>query len=101
MKRLGRWLKSVNVEFRRYDIIYNLTNDIKAILEGRLKPEEKVVELGRALVKQVFSISRVGTIAGCYVAQGTIERGVEFGSIVTVGQSVITHWIHCVATRTT
>ncbi len=64
-----------NVEFRRYDIIYNLTNDIKAILEGRLKPEEKVVELGRALVKQVFSISRVGTIAGCYVAQGTIERG--------------------------
>ncbi len=64
-----------NVEIRRYDIIYNLTNDIKAIVEGRLKPEEKVVELGRALVKQVFSISRVGTIAGCYVAQGAIERG--------------------------
>ncbi len=64
-----------NVEIRRYDIIYNLTNDIKAIVEGRLKPEEKVVELGRALVKQVFSISRVGTIAGCYVAQGVIERG--------------------------
>jgi translation initiation factor IF-2 len=40
-----------------------------------LKPEEKVVELGRALVKQVFTVSRVGTIAGCYVAQGTVERG--------------------------
>jgi translation initiation factor IF-2 len=64
-----------NVEVRRYDIIYNLALDIKALIEGRLKPEEKVVELGRALVKQVFAVSRVGTIAGCYVAQGTIERG--------------------------
>ncbi len=64
-----------NIEIRRYDIIYNLTNDIRALVEGRLKPEERVVELGRALVKQVFSISRVGTIAGCIVVQGTIERG--------------------------
>ncbi|MCY2973600.1 MAG: translation initiation factor IF-2 [Planctomycetota bacterium] len=64
-----------NVEIRRYDIIYNLALDIKAIVEGRLKPAEKVVELGRALVKQVFSVSRVGTIAGCYVVQGSIERG--------------------------
>ena len=63
------------VEIRRYDIIYNLALDIKAIVEGRLRPEEKVVELGRALVKQVFTVSRVGTIAGCYVVQGTIERG--------------------------
>ncbi|MCU0708791.1 MAG: translation initiation factor IF-2 [Pirellula sp.] len=64
-----------NVEIRRYEIIYNLAQDIRALIEGRLKPEEKVVELGRALVKQVFTVSRVGTIAGCYVAQGTIERG--------------------------
>lgn len=63
------------VEIRRYDIIYKLAEDIKAILEGRLRPEERVIELGRALVKQVFSISRVGAIAGCYVAQGAIERG--------------------------
>ncbi len=63
------------VEIRRYDIIYKLTDDIKAILEGRLKPEERVVELGRALVKQAFSISRVGTVAGCQVIQGAIERG--------------------------
>jgi translation initiation factor IF-2 len=64
-----------NVEVRRYDIIYNLANDIRALIEGRLKPEEKVVELGRAIVKAVFSVSRVGTIAGCFVAQGSIERG--------------------------
>tara|TARA_R110002049_G_scaffold27321_3_gene94409 strand:- start:44090 stop:46945 length:2856 start_codon:yes stop_codon:yes gene_type:complete len=63
------------VQVRRYDVIYKLTDDIKAMIEGRLKPEERIVELGRALVKQVFSISRVGTIAGCYVAQGSIQRG--------------------------
>jgi len=64
-----------NVEIRRYDVIYKLTDDIRAMIEGQLKPEERVVELGRALVKQVFNISRVGTIAGCYVAQGSIQRG--------------------------
>jgi translation initiation factor IF-2 len=64
-----------DIEIRRYNVIYKLTDDIKAMIEGRLKPEERVVELGRAVVKQVFSISRVGTIAGCYVAQGSIKRG--------------------------
>ncbi len=62
------------IEIRRYDIIYKLTDDIRAMLEGKLKPEERVVELGRAVVKQVFPISRIGTIAGCYVTQGSIER---------------------------
>jgi len=64
-----------NIEIRRYDIIYKLADDIKLLIEGRLRPEERVVELGRALVKQVFQISRIGTIAGCYVAQGSIIRG--------------------------
>lgn len=63
------------VELRRYDIIYKVADDIKAMLSGKLKPEERIVDLGRALVKQVFSISRVGAIAGCYVASGSIERG--------------------------
>lgn len=63
------------VEIRRYDIIYKVTDDIKAMIEGKLKPEERVVELGQAIVKQTFVISRVGTVAGCYVARGTIERG--------------------------
>ena len=62
------------VEIRRYDIIYKVTEDIKAILEGRLKPDEEVVELGRALVQRTFTISRVGTIAGCRVLAGKIER---------------------------
>jgi translation initiation factor IF-2 len=63
------------VEIRRYDVIYKLTDDIKALVEGKLKPEERVVELGRALVQRVYSISRVGNIAGCRVLAGTIERG--------------------------
>jgi len=44
-------------------------------LEGKLKPEERIVELGHALVKRVFPISRVGSVAGCYVVRGTIARG--------------------------
>jgi len=63
------------VEIRRYDIIYKLTDDIKAMIEGKLKPEERVVEMGTALVKQVFVISRVGAVAGCQVIRGSIERG--------------------------
>jgi translation initiation factor IF-2 len=63
------------VEIRRYEVIYKVTDDIRAMLEGKLKPEEHTVELGQALVKQVFSISRVGAIAGCYVVRGTVERG--------------------------
>jgi translation initiation factor IF-2 len=65
------------VEIREYDIIYNLTNDIKAALEGKLKPREEVVHLGRAVVRQTFKISKVGTIAGCYVTQGIIRRNAK------------------------
>ncbi len=63
------------VEIRRYDIIYKLTDDIKAMVEGKLKPEERLVELGNAMVKEVFQISRSGTVAGCHVTSGSIERG--------------------------
>jgi translation initiation factor IF-2 len=62
------------VDVRFYEIIYNLLQDIHAALEGLLEPivEEKVV--GRAEVRQVFSISKVGTVAGCMVLEGKIER---------------------------
>ncbi len=65
----------LQVEIRRYDIIYKVSEDIRATLEGRLKPEEQTVELGMAMVLQVFNISRVGSIAGCRVMRGNIERG--------------------------
>jgi translation initiation factor IF-2 len=63
------------VEIRRYDIIYKVTEDIKLLLEGKLKPEERMADLGRALVQRLFTISRFGTIAGCRVLAGKIERG--------------------------
>ena len=62
------------VSLREYQIIYNLVDDVKAALEGRLKPIEEVVHLGRAVIRETFKISKVGTIAGCYVTSGVIER---------------------------
>ena len=62
------------MQIRRYDIIYKVTDDLKAALEGMLEPEQREVELGRALVQRTFTISRVGTIAGCRVLSGTIQR---------------------------
>jgi len=62
------------VQIRRYDVIYKITDDLKLALEGMLKPEQREVELGRALVQQTFKISRVGTVAGCRVLSGVVER---------------------------
>ncbi|OWK35884.1 translation initiation factor IF-2 [Fimbriiglobus ruber] len=65
------------ISLREYQIIYNLVDDVKAALEGRLKPVEEVVHLGRAIVRETFKISKTGTIAGCYVTSGTIERNAK------------------------
>jgi len=62
------------VDIRRYRIIYEITAEIKRILEGLLEPEKNEVATGRALVLQTFDISRFGRIAGCRVLSGTIER---------------------------
>ena len=66
--------EQLGVQIRRYDIIYQVTDDLKAALEGMLKPEKRETEMGRALVQRVFHISRVGTVAGCRVLAGTIQR---------------------------
>jgi len=62
------------IDIRRYDIIYQVTDEIKKAVEGMLVPEIKEVHLGRAVVRQMFKISKVGTVAGCFVTQGLIER---------------------------
>src|SRR4029079_6090445 len=62
------------VQVRRYEIIYKVTEGLKAALEGIANPEEREVELGRAIVQKVYTISRVGQIAGCRVLSGTIQR---------------------------
>jgi translation initiation factor IF-2 len=85
-----RRAEEYGVEIRRYDIIYKVTDDIRALLEGKLKPEEREVELGKAIVQQVFTISRVGAIAGCRVMQGSIERNAASASTATSERSAIT-----------
>jgi translation initiation factor IF-2 len=65
------------VQIREYNIIYNLTNDIRTALEGKLKPREEIIHLGRAVVRETFKVSRVGTIAGCYVTQGIVRRNAK------------------------
>jgi translation initiation factor IF-2 len=63
-----------HVDIKLYRVIYEAVEDVKAALEGMLKPEEKETILGDAEVKQIFKISGVGVIAGCYVKSGTIPR---------------------------
>jgi translation initiation factor IF-2 len=62
------------VEIRQYSIIYEVTGHIKQALEGLLRPELQHISTGRALVLKTFAISRFGTIAGCRVLNGTIDR---------------------------
>src|SRR3990172_754136 len=62
------------VDVRLYNIIYNAIDDIKAAMEGLLEPTLKEKSLGRAEVRQTFHVSKIGTIAGCYVLDGVITR---------------------------
>ena len=62
------------VDIRRYSIIYKISEEIQQALEGLLSPERLEIATGRAIVLRTFSISRIGTIAGCRVLTGTIER---------------------------
>jgi translation initiation factor IF-2 len=71
------YAKEKNIEIRLYNIIYKVLEDIEAAMKGMLDPvyEEKV--LGQAEVRQIFKASKIGTIAGCYVTTGTINRNAE------------------------
>ena len=69
-----RLAEQKSVEIRYYDVIYDLIDDLTKALEGLLDPEIKLEVLGHAEVRDVFKISKVGMIAGCYVTDGSIER---------------------------
>jgi translation initiation factor IF-2 len=62
------------VEIKLYRVIYDAVNDVRSALEGLLRPEEREVVLGEAEVRETFKVSRVGTVAGCYVRSGVITR---------------------------
>ncbi len=63
------------VQIRYYDIIYNAVDDVKAALSGMLTPDRKETQLGMVEVREVYRISKVGTVAGCYVTEGLVKRG--------------------------
>ncbi len=65
------------VEIRYYSIIYEVINDIKAALSGMLAPSLKEKALGTAEIREVFSVSKVGKIAGCKVTEGLVRRGAK------------------------
>ena len=65
------------VDIRLYNVIYEAIEDVKKALEGLLEPTLKEKVLGRAEVRQLFPVSRLGTIAGCYVTDGLISRGCD------------------------
>jgi len=63
-----------NVEIRQYSIIYNVVDEVKAAMEGLLKPTQVERNIGKAEVRQVFKLSKAGTVAGCMVIEGVVKR---------------------------
>jgi len=69
--------ESNGVQIRYYDIIYEAVDEVKAALSGMLAPEQKENRLGLVDVREVYRISKVGTVAGCYVVEGLVRRGAK------------------------
>ncbi len=63
------------VDIRIYNVIYDAVDDVKNAMEGLLAPTLREKELGRVEVRETFKVTRVGTIAGCYVLDGKVVRG--------------------------
>ena len=72
-----RLAENEGVDLRFYQVIYEIEDDLKKAMRGMLAPVEREVVLGRAEVRQVFKVSRVGTIVGCYVTSGKIARNAK------------------------
>jgi translation initiation factor IF-2 len=69
--------ESAGIQVKYYNIIYEAVDEIKAALSGMLAPEKKEQVLGLVEVRQVFRISKIGTVAGCYVLEGLVKRGAQ------------------------
>jgi translation initiation factor IF-2 len=76
------------VDIRYYNIIYDAVDEVKAALSGMLTPEKKETQTGMVEVREVYKISKVGTVAGCYVLDGIIKRG---SRVRVLRDSVVIH----------
>ncbi len=83
-----RLAESSGVDIRYYNIIYAMVDEIKAALSGMLAPEKRESIIGMVEIRQVFHISKVGTVAGCYVTEGLIKRG---SSVRVLRNNVVIH----------
>jgi translation initiation factor IF-2 len=70
-------ITSAGIDVRYYNVIYDAVEEVKAGLAGLLAPERKENIIGLVEVRQVFKISKVGTVAGCYVLEGLVKRGAQ------------------------
>jgi translation initiation factor IF-2 len=75
-------------EIRYYNIIYNLVDDVKAAMSGLLAPERRETMLGNAQILEIFTVSKVGKIAGCRVTDGKVERG---ANVRLIRDNVVIH----------
>jgi translation initiation factor IF-2 len=66
--------QSKGVVVRPYDIIYRVSEDIEDLLKGKMKKEYESIVIGSCVVRQIFKVAKIGTIAGCYVTEGIIKR---------------------------
>ncbi|MCR2065554.1 translation initiation factor IF-2 [Campylobacter helveticus] len=69
--------KDKGVEIKTYNVIYNLLDDVKALLGGMMSPIISEEQLGQAEIRQVISVPKIGQIAGCMVSEGVINRGAK------------------------
>jgi translation initiation factor IF-2 len=76
------------IEVRYYNIIYDLVDDVKAAMSGLLSPERRETFLGNAEILEVFTISKVGKVAGCRVTEGKVERGAQ---VRLIRDNVVVH----------
>ncbi len=73
--RAEEMAKREKIDFRLYDVIYEAISDLKAALEGLFEPKFEEVLSGRAEIRKVFQVSKIGKVAGCYILEGKVERG--------------------------
>jgi translation initiation factor IF-2 len=83
-----RLAEEKGVDIRLYRVIYDISNDIRRALEGMLEPDRKEETSGRVEVRNTFSVSKVGTIAGCYVVDGVVRR-TDYVRLVREGRIII------------
>ncbi|HJE66136.1 MAG TPA: translation initiation factor IF-2 [Campylobacter avium] len=69
--------KDKGIEIKTYNVIYNLIDDVKALLSGMMSPIISEEQLGQAEIRQVISVPKIGLIAGCMVSEGVINRGAK------------------------